>query len=148
MGPVGERYYTERTRSYLKWRYAEIPDVKYGAVRKFKQTECAAVIFRERTRHKLRELSLSELLLSPGPSGVDLAKELIQEIAENTKADYMVATAAAHSLELQALRASGFLPFSVRGPLLTARIVCSSCVVHNPFDWNNWHCSLGDLEIF
>ena len=146
--PDDERYHTARTNRYLRWRYADIPFFSYQARWKSEKNGCALLIFRTRIRKGLQELSLSELLLSQNQSAVQLGRELLDELAHNSGADYIVATAASDTHESAALRLSGFFPLGAVGPVLTARPLNHTFTGRNPLDWSNWRCSLGEMEIF
>jgi GNAT superfamily N-acetyltransferase len=143
-----ERYQTSRNLEYLKWRYSDIPGISYNARWHFKDSAWAILIFRERIRKNLHELAVCELLLSPGSDGVALGVRLLNEVADDTKADYMIATAAVKTSELRAFQQSAFFSIGSHGPMLTVRPLQPSIDRQNPLEWSNYRCSMGDLEIF
>ncbi len=142
------RYYTARTLDYLRWRYLAIPNFHYQARSLWEDEAGAAVIFLSKERRGLRELSLSEILLSPGEAGLRVGRQLLRDVASEAQADYMVACSAQKTPEAAALTANGFMAIPGLGPHFTALPLNRCGEVSNPFLWENWRCSIGDLEIF
>ncbi len=142
----GSRLHTIRTRDYLQWRYSEIPGFVYHARYRTENNSAALIIFRNRQRKGLQELSISELLVSH--EGAKLGKDLLEETIQTSGADYAAAIAANKTVEQRLFRKSGFLPVGKRGPTLTVRQLQNLVPEINILDWNNWRCSIGDLELF
>ena len=80
---------TDRTPEFLDWRYAQHPFIDYrtGIVTHAGKVAACAV-FRTNTRFGIREVVLSELLLSF--PDVDLVKRLLRQLKSALKADYLV----------------------------------------------------------
>jgi len=142
------RYHTVRSLSYLKWRYSSVPGFRYCAKWRFDAGAGAAVIYRRRKRKGLDELSVSELLHTPGDSGMMHGRQLLRELATETKADYIVAVASSDSSEATILKRSGFFPVWRLGPILTTCLLNEIPCLPAPGKWSNWRCTIGDLEIF
>lgn len=141
-----ERYHTARTLSYLRWRYSDIPGLKYYARFETTGSEGALIIARARLRGRLRELTISELMVTPSARGVRLGRAALSGLARSADADYVAACAAAGTAERDTLIRAGFLPVPHIGPHFTARPLDPAAL--NPARWANWRCSIGDLEVF
>lgn len=140
-----DRYHTVRTLPYLKWRFRDIPEISYRARFEMDRDAGALVIARSRMRNSLREVTISELLVTPSTRGVTIARELMSELARTTEADYFAACAARGSVERHALSRAHFLPAFRVGPHFTTRRL--DCTGVDPTQWSNWRCSIGDLEL-
>lgn len=143
-----KRYHTARSMSYFRWRYQEIPGFRYFAASKEESDAEAQMIFRIRTRRGLQELSISEIFLTESQTGMELGQQLLNRLASNTEADYMIAIAAAGTAESRLLKRSRFLPLPLIGPAFTVRILNTEDKDPDPTNWANWRCSIGDLELF
>jgi GNAT superfamily N-acetyltransferase len=141
------RYHTARTIGYFRWRYNDIPHFSYYAKFKKDGNASALLIFRKRIRKSFRELSISEMLMSPNKDGIALAAKLLKEIAAESGAHYMIATAATGTEQLKVLQSCNFLPVGKRGPLFTVRVL-NQPAGPDPLMWSSWRCSIGDLELF
>lgn len=164
-GPEPERFriddrrlHTRRTRSYLDWRYRQIPDRHYHALWERRGTGAAALCFHGRRRRGRREVTLSEVLLTPDRSGRRLARELLDRLVREVDADHLVAVAAAGTPERRVLGRAGFLPVPFAGPRLTVHLLSSestpphstpaSPLPVDPCSRESWRPGIGDLEIF
>ena len=146
VAPDDDRYHTARTLRYLRWRYADIPTLSYSARFETTGDAGALVIARARRRGYLREVTLSELLVTPSMRGITIARDIVADLVQRASADYVAACAARSSTERQILVRAGFLPAPRLGPHFTVRCLASMGV--NPAHWQNWRCSIGDLELF
>ena len=142
------RYHTVRTIEYLRWRYGTIAGFTYHAKWRLEKQDGAVLIFRKRIRRDLQELSISEILVSPGKTGIEIAVSLLRELVALCNADYVIATARAATPELAVFRRSRFLPFGAVGPVFTVRVLNEPQNLPDPSVWSNWRCSIGDIEIF
>ncbi len=106
----------------------------------------ALVIARGRVRGRFREVTISELLVTPSIRGVQIARSLLSEIVSGADADYVAACAATGTSERTALARTGFFPVPRVGPHFTTRRLSSAGL--DPTKWANWRCSIGDLELF
>ena len=67
--PADERYHTAHTPGYLRWRYARVPGISYCARLETAGDAGALVIARGRIRGRLREVTISELIVTPSVRG-------------------------------------------------------------------------------
>lgn len=146
LDPTESRLHTIRTSKYLRWRYCEIPGFVYHARYRTENNSSALIIFRHRQRRGLHELSISELLVSP--EGAKLGKDLLEETIQASGADYAAGIAADETIEQELFRKCGFFPVGKKGPALTVKQLENRLPEINILDWNNWRCSIGDLELF
>jgi hypothetical protein len=135
--------HTPRTRAYLQWRYAYHPTIPYHAVTvEEKGRIVAGAVFRTNTRYGMREIVITELLLSR--LDASLARRVVKQLIRAVKADYLIAYFPAGSFHRQALR--GFIQAPKMGMTLVAN------PLNVPFsdlsELPRWGISLGDLEFF
>jgi GNAT superfamily N-acetyltransferase len=142
----GNRLHTPRTVEYLRWRFAQVPGISYDARWQTHGDAFGLIIFRQRIRKGLRELSISELLLSESKTGIQLGSSLLDNVARESNADYMIATAAKNTPEQSALKDAGFYPLPYMGPSFTVKPLQQ--LENDILDWQSWRCSIGDLEVF
>jgi GNAT superfamily N-acetyltransferase len=146
VAPVDDRYHTARTLPYLAWRYRDVPGLTYQARFETAGDAGALLIARGRSRGRLREVTISELLVTPSSRGVQLGRDVLSSLLSSADADYVAACAFAGSADRSVLARSGFLPIPRIGPHFTTRRL-----THNgpdPSTWASWRCSIGDLELF
>jgi GNAT superfamily N-acetyltransferase len=124
---------TERTASYLQWRYG-LDRLAYRAVLAGSRVEDGLVLFRTRRRGAALELSVGDVLL-PRPSAW-LAARLIREALRRSGADY--------ALGLRCLPQHGLLPLPGQGPMLMWRALARETAP----ELDSWRLSLGDVELF
>jgi GNAT superfamily N-acetyltransferase len=141
-----ERYHTSRTLPYLRWRYADIPNMTYWARFEMAGDAGALVVARGRVRGRLREVTVSELLVTTSHRGIELGKAVLVDFMRATDADYVAACAASGTTERSVLLGSGFFPIPRLGPHFTARALRTDGP--DPSRWDNWRCAIGDLEVF
>ena len=141
-------YTTPRSAAYLRWRYSQIPGYDYYALADIDGEEGALVVFRGRWRSGLREISLSEVLVTPTRQGRCKGRTLLRRLAREAEADYLVATGARGTLERGVLARSGFLPVPRAGLYFTVRELDRPSGTPDPLRLSNWQFSIGDLEIF
>ena len=140
------RYHTQRTLSYLRWRYRDIPGIAYRARFETVGDAGALVIARTRMRSRFREMTISELLVTPSERAIRLGREVVSALANDGTADYSAGCAAKGTAERIVLVRAGFLPVPCVGPHLVARRLALDGL--DPLQWPNWRCSVGDLELF
>jgi GNAT superfamily N-acetyltransferase len=141
-----DRLHTARTPTYLRWRYGEIPGLSYWGRFEMEGGAGALVIARGRVRGHLREVTISDLLVTPSSRGVQIGRAVVSDLVRTADADYVAACAASNTAERDVLASVGFLPVPRLGPHFTAR--CLNPVGLDPSRWANWRCSIGDLELF
>ncbi len=134
---AGGRGHTARTVAYLRWRYASVPGIPYGAVW---APDDYLIIFRRRIRRGFHELTVCEFLVAPGTRALGRAVVALHRLGRGSD---VVSSSALFSRRLTwALRAVGHLPVS--GPLLFSRELASAAIA----GFDDWAWSLGDLEVF
>jgi len=138
---------TSRSTRYYRWRYADMPSFRYGALPLREESVRAVGVFRLRRRSGALELSLSELLSDePGVSGSQVGA-LCRQAATATNADYVVAMADPRSGGMRP-GLPGVRPLRVRGPMLVVRLLGSSDSASAALKMANWSLSIGDMELF
>lgn len=145
---MDSRLATPVSLRYLRWRYVDIPGFEYRAAWSLDDEDGAAVIFRYRTRGRLRELRLCEVLVGTSLASVRRASSLVRAVLRETSADYAVAMAASRTPARRALLCSGFLPVPRLGPVLTVRPLSRRDGETMPLHRSAWRLSIGDLELF
>lgn len=141
------RWQTPRSAAYLRWRYGDIPGYRYAVLEADRRGGRAAVVFRGRPRRGLREIDVAEVLTDSSRGGIDLAVELLDDLAHRCDADILVAVARPGTPERLTLRRAGFLPARWWAPPLTVRPLARR-EWKPPRTVDCWRWSLGDLEIF
>lgn len=135
---------TARTTAYLRWRYADAPDLSYRAVEvRESGTLTGLAIGRPRHRGPLREFLLSELLVRPGDRGT--ARALLRAV-RHAGCDHIAAHLPDGSAAAQAARTSGYLPAPGAGIDLVANPLSPDA--EGALRLSSWRFSLGDLELF
>jgi hypothetical protein len=120
--------------------------MSYGARLEVSGDAGALLIARGRVRGRFREVTISELLVTPSMRGVQLARDMVSDLLRGVDADYIAACAARSTTEQTVLARAGFIPAPRLGPHFTTRRLHSTGL--DPARWPNWRCSIGDLEIF
>lgn len=150
------RYHTPRTPEYLRWRYAEVPRLVYGARWRLagqhpRGDGSAAVVYRRKLRRGLRELMVAEVLVD-GTEGAREAGRLLRGLIDETGADVATALAARGTPEADALSRAGFLRLPGAGPRLVVRPLApgegGDRDTPDPTDRRSFRPALGDLELF
>lgn len=137
---------TFKTVEYLRWRYLEHPHLKYYSVSVGDEGALdGCIIFRTNMRFGLKEIVLSEIVLSNPDFG--LFRNLMSRLTSVIKADYLIAYSRPKSFLSRALHRSWFLTLPKLGMHFTANPLTESLQV-DPTIRNNWALSLGDLELF
>lgn len=147
-GSAGGRYWTPRDRGYLDWRYRAIRGFRYRAAADLDGGEGALLVWRVGRRRGLRELLLSEVLVTPSLRGVRRAGRLLRRVCFRAGADYAAAAAPWRSPEAVALGLAGFGPTPRLGPIVTVREVTPGPDWAQARAWTGWRFAVGDLEIF
>lgn len=143
------RLSTLKTPQYIRWRYQEIPRFEYRATWDRKKEAKALVIWRLRSRGRMLELRLCELIVGSNRASIGLAKKLLLKLIRTTPADYVVAMGPLRSSEGLAMVSAGLIPFPRVGPSLTIRELGERpAVIPEPRSLASWRFSIGDLELF
>ncbi len=139
------RLMTPRTTEYLRWRYAEVPGIRYHGRGVFRDNAGAILIWRVRQRHRLSELRVCELMLTPGATGVALVTDLLSRTLRESTGDLASMVATPDSPERTIGIRLGFLP-SPKRPVLAVRRLNSEGSQFQHI--RQWRLSAGDLELF
>jgi GNAT superfamily N-acetyltransferase len=131
--PAGPALRTNRTASYLRWRYGT-PLLGYRAIVGPRGLAGGVLLFRVRTRGPAREVALCDLLVPRGDPRV--AKRLVQALLRVADADYVI------QLGGGVTAPGGMVRLPGQGPLLTWR------AVSDPVLPRDWDLTLGDIELF
>ena len=108
----------------------------------------AAIVYRVRRRWGLRELSVSEVLVTPHPGSVAAAAGLVAAASRRVAAHHAVAVASPGTPEHAALRRAGFVRAPGAGPLLVVRHLAIPEALPDPRDLASWRLSTGSFELF
>jgi GNAT superfamily N-acetyltransferase len=141
-----DRLHTARTPNYLRWRYGENPRLSYWGRFETVGDAGALIIVRSRVRGRLREVTISDLLVTPTSRGVQIGRAVVSDVVRSCDSDYVAVCAARRTAERSVLARAGFLPMPHLGPHFTARRL--NPIGLDPSRWVNWRCSIGDLELF
>lgn len=138
------RLATDRTLDYLRWRYADAPDLDYRAVALEDGGELVGLaIGRPRHRGPLAEFLLAEVLVRGGDRAT--ARRLLRAVA-GAGCDHVVAHLPAGTDLASAGLVAGYPPAPRLGIRLVARPLSAAADAALRLD--NWRLSLGDLELF
>ncbi len=140
------RLHTAATRAYLRWRFADIPHIRYYAARRLDPSGGAAMIFRLKEQGSLRELRICEIVATPGGAGERATRAVIRDVVARSGADYAVTIAPSDRRQQAGLLGCGFIPAPRAGPILTVRQLGETSPP-NPLDQASWRLSIGDLEL-
>lgn len=138
------RITTDRSLDYLRWRYADAPDLDYRAVTVHDGDELVGLaIGRSRRRGPLSELLLAELIVHGGDQR--MARRLLRAAAR-AGCDHVAAHLPAGSALAAAGRAAGYLRVPRVGIELVANPLTPAAT--GAVNLSSWRLSLGDLELF
>lgn len=137
---------TPRTTEYLRWRYAEHPQVPYYAATVERDGRLQAVgIYRTNTRYGLKEAVMCELFLARPDDG--LCRELLQNMKSMLNADYVICYFAEESPIRKILDGNRFWTVPRLGMDFTTRPLSREIPI-DPSNLSSWSLSMGDLELF
>lgn len=144
-GRTRKGFRTERTLSYIDWRYGRHPSVIYGVfpVEDAKGLAAFAVL-RPNIRYGAKEVVLTEVFLREADR--ELARQLMRGLGRNLNADYIVCHFADNSFEKMMLKNSHF--FRVPWKSMTFTVKVLNDTAPDALRAANWDLTLGDLEIF
>jgi GNAT superfamily N-acetyltransferase len=136
---------TPRTPAYLRWRYAEAPQLDYRAVGVERAGELRALaIFRVRSRGALTEATVAELILPRG--AVREGRRALAAVSRASSADHLAVAFAPGSTARAAARRAAFVT-APRGMTLVVNPLGHE-LRPDPTSLAAWSLSLGDLEVF
>jgi hypothetical protein len=135
---------TAKTVEYLRWRFADAPDLGYRAIREDRHGIIAGLaIFRVRPRGVLWETTLAELLVRRGDLAT--ARRLFAAVVRASRVDHVTCSFSQGTTAAQATRWSSWkAPFGIT--LVTKPLRRSP--IPDPGKLGSWSLSLGDLEVF
>lgn len=129
---------TSVTVDYLRWRYLEVPIVKYIAIHD-KEEAAETLLFARLKKSRIgTEFRITDLFCSQQQVPAGFTK-LVKRAARFSRADYITCSGA--------IRGRFSLGVQRRGPITTFRLLDwdGSHMLEN---FGNWAPSLGDLELF
>ncbi|MGN6330772.1 MAG: GNAT family N-acetyltransferase [Motilibacteraceae bacterium] len=136
--------HTPLTPEFLRWRYAEVPGLRYEVFPSRRGGELVGLgIGRRRRRGPLVELTLAELLTKPDD---DDARGLVLSAAAKAPGIDHVAVHLPSAPERNAAIRRGYLPIPRQGMVLTVRPGLATPSAGRAL--SDWSLSLGDLEVF
>jgi GNAT superfamily N-acetyltransferase len=138
------RLATVRNETYLRWRYADAPLLGYRILEDRDGDNLrGAAIYRIRTRGRLQEASVADLMVAPGDR--KCASRLLRRAAREAEVDHLTCSFPKASVQASAAVRAGFLP-SPEGLTLVANPLGDVSV--DVWSLNSWALTLGDLEVF
>jgi GNAT superfamily N-acetyltransferase len=142
---LDRRLSTDRSVSYLRWRYANAPLLDYRAVSREEGGQLKGIgIFRVRPRGRLSEATISELIVRHGDRKT--ARILLKQILRSSPVDHAACHFPSGTDVSAAAGAAGFL----RAPGGMTFVVnpLREALRPNPVDFQSWALSIGDVEVF
>jgi GNAT superfamily N-acetyltransferase len=141
---AGRRLATRADPAYLAWRYCNVPGLDYRAIPVMRSGRmCGLGIGRVRARSGLRELTLTEVLVSPGDRA---AARAVLRTARRGGTDHVATHLPEGSTAARSCLASGYL--TTRRVGLTLTTLPLHAVPGDPRTPGSWALSLGDVEVF
>ena len=138
------RLTTSRSAEFLDWRYGSSSMLNYTIELEHEGHDLPAIaVTRSRTRGRLRETSVTELLITPELPRA--GTNLLRRIAHAAGSDHVSCSFARSTLQRRSAGRAGFIPIPI-GPVLVALPLRPLSI--DPFDRGSWSLSLGDLELF
>jgi len=131
---------------YLRWRYQQIPMLKYGLHVARQGSSTAMIIYRIKQSKSICELRLVEVYYV-GPERRAVVRKAIQEVEAAVKPDVTTVLADAQG-ELDVLLPLGFFKADKKGLTITGRKVNDDHLESLLMNTNIWHLSSGALELF
>ena len=143
-----DRFSTQWSCEYFRWRYVAIPGFAYRAVWSLDGDDGAAIIFRSKAQGRFRELRLCEVLVGNTLSSRRMGLDLLHALLRSAEAHYATAMAVTGTPEHRVLLRCGFLPAPRMGPVMTVRSLSGVTKPLDPLRRSDWRLSIGDLELF
>jgi GNAT superfamily N-acetyltransferase len=142
--PVDGRIQTDRSSGYLRWRYGESP-LDYRAVRMEEGGATKGLaVFRVRPRGRLREATVSELIVPAGDLAT--ARRLLRAVRRSASVDHLTCHFPSGGTAARAASRSGYLRVPLGITLVTRDL--GHTVEPDPTRLSAWSLTLGDLEVF
>ncbi|MGH2791295.1 MAG: GNAT family N-acetyltransferase [Actinomycetota bacterium] len=140
-----DRFTTERSLEYLRWRYGAAPLLDYRALTAKVDGELRGLlIFRVRPRGSLWESTVAEVLVAPTDDRT--ARSLLRWATRAAAVDHLTIHLPARSPLTRSSMLTGFVP-SPRGMDLFVNPLRGN-IQPPPEKFESWALSLGDLEVF
>jgi GNAT superfamily N-acetyltransferase len=141
---AGRRFATRTDPAYLVWRYCSVPGLDYRAIPVLRKGRLRGLgIGRVRARSGLRELTLTEVLVSPGDRA---AARAVLRAARRGGTDHVATHLVQAGTPARSSLVSGYLLSRRVGLTLTTLPLHTTPV--DPRTLDSWALSLGDVEVF
>ncbi|MGH2697775.1 MAG: GNAT family N-acetyltransferase [Actinomycetota bacterium] len=141
----GERLATPRTVDYLRWRYASAPGLDYRVGRHHLAGRLAGLaFFRVRSRGRLWESTVSELICRPGDGRT--ARRLLGEVVRAAGVDHLTGHFPTGTVQKKVSTRLGFVRSPAGLPFMVNRLRTAD--QPDPAHLRSWALTLGDLEVF
>ncbi len=131
---------------YLRWRYQQIPVLKYGMHLSRQGNSACMIMYRLKQSNALCELRLTEVIYV-GTERKAVVQRAIQELSETYQPGVITVLADAAG-ELDAMLPVGFFPAEKRGLTITGRKVNDEGLESLLLNYKEWYLSAGTLELF
>jgi GNAT superfamily N-acetyltransferase len=143
--PEQSRITTRRDLEYLRWRYGSVPALGYQALTEQGPGGLQGLaLFRVRTRGRLRETTVAELIVPPGDPRT--ARRLLHAVVRAAPVDHVACHFSPGSPASAARGRAGFL--RAPGGVTFAVNPLKSELEPDPCEMGSWDLSLGDVEVF
>ncbi len=143
-----DRFSTQWSCEYFRWRYVAIPGFAYRAVWSLDGDDGAAIIFRSKDRGRLRELRHCEVLVGNTVRTIPMGQDLLHSQLPSAEAHYATGMDVTGTPDKRVLLRCGFVPAHRVGPVMTVRHLNWVTNGLDPRRRSDWRLCIGDLELF
>jgi GNAT superfamily N-acetyltransferase len=141
-GSEDDRFATDRSARYLRWRYGDAPHLDYRAVRYPLEGPLQGLaIFRVHARGKLWESTVADIVVPAGDQ--ETVRRLLAAVGQAARTDYLACrfpTGHPPGVVRGWIKAPGGITFMVNR--------LRDDLAPDPADARSWALSIGDLEVF
>ena len=137
---------TDYTESYLRWRYAHVPALRYGLQWTEQEEGSCAIFYRIKSTGRMRELRITDLFYT-GKNTKAAVRRAIWQLMKTHQPDVTTVLNDAQG-NVKKVLPGGFFSATRRGLTITTRQLndpASAALAHNQKRWN---VSAGTLELF
>lgn len=139
------RFNTDRSVTYLKWRYASAPLLDYRAIREVGDDGLRGLaVFRVRSRGRLWESTVAEVIAEAGDRAT--VGRLLRGVRRAAPVDHITASFPPASTPSRSAFRLGF--FRAPGGVTMVVNPLGEGILPEPRSLSSWAVGLGDLEVF